>query len=166
MTYVWEPAYRSLAPFGPSGTQSKHAHLPSRCRTRRAWSGVHRHARRSRFSKAPLCILGVFSWTFRLERISGFSSLLNFMPNESCRLAMGSKHSGLKWSLQSFELGVGPLHLARVSFTFAVQMFRYLSSLGKLCILVPFLQVLPQPAATHLVGILRNISRTSVSWSY
>ena len=107
-----------------------------------------------------------FSWTFHLARISGFSSLLNFKPNESCRLAMGSKHSGLKWSLQSFELGVGPLHLARVSFTFVVQIFRYFSSLGKLCILVSSLEVLPQPAATHLVGILRNIPKTSASWSY
>ena len=113
-----------------------------------------------------LLFVFLFSWTFHLARISGFSSLLNFKPNESCRLAMGSKHSGLKWSLQSFELGVGPLHLARVSFTFVVQIFRYFSSLGKLCILVSSLEVLPQPAATHLVGILRNIPKTSASWSY
>ena len=136
------------------------------CRVRCPGRGIFLALFRSRFSKAPLRIFVFFPWTFHYARISGFSSLLNFKPNESCRLAMGSKHSGLKWSLQSFELGVGPLHLARVSFTFVVQISRYFSSLGKLCILVPSLEVLPQPAATHLVGILRNISKTSASWSY
>ena len=83
------------------------------------------------FSNAPLRRSGFFLALSLGKNIvgtaSGFNSLLNFMPKECCRLATGSKHSGLKWSLQSFELGVGPLHLARVSFTFAVQSLRYFS---------------------------------------
>ena len=117
------------------------------------------------FSNSPLRISGFFLALSLGKNIvgtaSGFNSLLNFMPKECCRLATGWKHSGLKWSLQSFELVVGPLHLARVSFNFAVQSLRYFSSLGKLCILVPSLHVLPQPAATHLVGEI-----SSASWSY
>ena len=84
----------------------------------------------------------------------GHSSDYGPFRNDWLRLGFGTKHDGSKWSLHKLVPGVGPVHFALVSRTAAVQSRRYFGSLGKPWILTPFLFSLPQPAATHLVGII------------
>ena len=92
------------------------------------------------------------------ETASGFSFLINFMPNFVAVFISGLiKQFSSKCSLQGTEFPVG-FHFARVCCTCFVHLSLMLASLGNLKRLTQSQYVLEHAAATQRVGIMLKLS--------